>query len=96
VECYAGSGPARIWNLIAVEVSDFSSIDGLQPAMAGLANLSRRKWVILAAAGELRDPEVVLAALKHFTAHPAQRAELATPTGARALSRPPPTAHLGT
>lgn len=61
----------------------------MQPATAGLANLSRRKMVILAAAGELRDPEVVLAALQHFTGHPAQRTVLATPAGARALSPDP-------
>lgn len=80
--------PARRWNLITVHVTDFTSVAGLPPAVAGLANLSRRRLLILAAASEVHDPTAVADALCFYAANPEQRHQLATPLGASEFAPP--------
>ncbi|MEO9153289.1 MAG: hypothetical protein ABI243_12895 [Lapillicoccus sp.] len=84
-------GPDRFWNHIAVRVADFDNVVGLSPFRAGLANLSRRRLVLIAESAELRDPVTVSDALEHLVAHPGARLLLSGHEGVRLLTDGPPT-----
>lgn len=84
------SSGRRVWNHLAVRVSDFDNVVGLSPARAGLANLTRRRLVLLCDAVELRAPEVVAAALMHLVEHPEARLLLSGYEGVRLLTDGPP------
>ena len=84
------SSGRRIWNYLAVRVSDFDNVVGLSPARAGLANLTRRRLVVLCDAVELRDPVVVAAALEYLLDHPEARLLLSGHEGLRLLTDGPP------
>jgi hypothetical protein len=75
-----GFGPR---NYLAVRVRDFVGVRGLTPFRAGLANLTRRRLVVLAEASELRAPEPLARAVEELVAHPQTRPALAFPTGVR-------------
>jgi hypothetical protein len=83
--------PAR--NFLAVRVHDFVAVSGLSPFRAGLANLTRRRLLVLAEASELRNPKALSAALEVLVAEPASRAVLATPDGCRFLDEGPARAY---
>ena len=69
-------GPAPevgTWNLLVLEIVEFDGVRGLRPAIIGLANLQRRRRIVLAAASELYAPESVVAALEFLLQHPNDR-----------------------
>ena len=88
-----GTGPLgepRSLNFLAVRVTDFDNVQGLAPARAGLANLTRRHLLILAEAHELRAPTAVAAALDYLVDQPAARLLLSGAEGVRLLTDGPP------
>lgn len=84
------SSGRRVWNHLAVRVSDFDNVAGLSPVRAGLANLTRRRLVLLCDAVELRAPLEVAAALQHLVDHPEARLLLSGHEGVRLLTEGPP------
>lgn len=84
------SSGRRVWNHLAVRVSDFDNVVGLSPARAGLANLTRRRLVLLCDAVELRAPLEVAAGLQHLVDHPEARLLLSGHEGVRLLTDGPP------
>lgn len=90
-----GTGPLgtpHSLNFLAVRVDDFDNVQGLAPARAGLANLTRRHLLVLAEAQELRTPTAVAAALDYLVANPAARMLLSGAEGVRLLTYGPPQA----
>jgi hypothetical protein len=80
-----GPGPGGLGprNYLAVRVRDFVGVRGLSPFHAGLANLTRRRLVVLAEASELGAPEPLARAVEELVEHPEARPVLAFPTGVR-------------
>ena len=61
---------------------EFDGVRGLRPVVIGLANLQRRRRIVLAAASELYDPDATADALYDFLiANPQQRAVMETAQG---------------
>jgi hypothetical protein len=74
---------------LALQVSDFVAVRGLSPVEAGLANLTRRRLVVVAEAGQLGHPEELAAALDRLVADPDTRRLIATADGCRLLDEGP-------
>lgn len=81
--------PASL-SYLAVRVADFDNVQGLAPARAGLANLTRRRLLVLAESHELRTPVAVAAALDHLVERPEARLLLSGVEGVRLLTEGPP------
>jgi hypothetical protein len=76
-------------NFLALQVHDYVAVRGLSPFEAGLANLTRRRLVILAEAAELSHPDEFAAALDRLVADPDARDLLAGPEGCRLVDEGP-------
>jgi hypothetical protein len=76
-------------NFLALQVSDFVAVRGLSPVEAGLANLTRRRLVVLGEAGQLSHPEELAAALDLIVADPDSRHLLGTAEGCRLVDEGP-------
>jgi len=85
----APSAPRRTRNFIALEVRDFVGVSGLSPMRAGLANLTRRRLVVLAERTELNHPDELAAALDRLVADPSARDLLSRPEGPRLVDEGP-------
>ncbi|MEO9153290.1 MAG: hypothetical protein ABI243_12900 [Lapillicoccus sp.] len=88
-----GTGPLgdpRRLSYLAVRVGDFDNVQGLAPARAGLANLTRRHLLVLAESHELQAPMAVAAALDYLVERPEARLLLSGVEGVRLLSEGPP------
>ena len=75
-------GPAvdiNTWDLLALEIVEFDGVRGLRPVVVGLANLQRRRRIVLAAASELYDPEAVAMAIDLLLQRPEDRWIMGTP-----------------
>ncbi|HEU4329736.1 MAG TPA: hypothetical protein VFR40_01375 [Lapillicoccus sp.] len=83
------SAPRRTRNFLALEVRDFVGVRGLTPMRAGLANLTRRRLVVLAERTELAHPDELGAALDRLVADPSARDLLARPEGPRLVDEGP-------
>ena len=68
---------------------DFVGVSGLTPGRAGLANLTRRRLVVLAERTELAHPDELAAALDRLVADPSARDLLSRPEGARLVDEGP-------
>lgn len=79
-------GRKRTWNHLALRVRDFDAVVGLPPSRAGLANLTRRRLLLVAEAGELTDPRTVASALRLLVKRPEARLLLPGPEGVRLLT----------
>jgi hypothetical protein len=64
-------------------------VRGLSPFEAGLANLTRRRLVVLAETAELSHPEELAAALDRLVADPGARDLLASSDGSRLVDEGP-------
>jgi hypothetical protein len=82
-----GPGPRHY---LAVRVSDFVAVRGLTPAQAGLANLTRRRLVVLCESREVHDPTALAAAVRELVANPVARELLSGHEGVRLVSAGPP------
>jgi hypothetical protein len=76
-------------NFLALQIRDFVAVRGLSPFEAGLANLTRRRLIVLGEAKELSNPEELAAALDRLVADPESRALLGTAEGVRLLDEGP-------
>lgn len=76
-------------NFLALQVSDFVAVRGLSPVGAGLANLTRRRLVVLGEVTQLGHPEELADALDRIVADPQARALLATADGCRLVDEGP-------
>jgi hypothetical protein len=76
-------------NFLALEIRDFVAVRGLSPFEAGLANLTRRRLVVLAETAELSHPEELAAALDRLVADPGARDLLASSDGSRLVDEGP-------
>lgn len=76
-------------NFLALQIRDFVAVRGLSPFEAGLANLTRRRLLVLGEATELSNAEELAAALDRLVADPESRALLGTAEGARLLDEGP-------
>lgn len=85
----APSARRRTRNFLALEVRDFVGVSGLTPMRAGLANLTRRRLVVLAERTELAHPDELAAALDRLVADPSARDLLSRPEGARLVDEGP-------
>ncbi|GAA1889015.1 hypothetical protein [Lapillicoccus jejuensis] len=79
-------GKKRTWNHLALRVRDFDAVVGLPPSRAGLANLTRRRLLLVAEASELTDPRTVASALRLLVKRPEARLLLSGPEGVRLLT----------
>lgn len=70
-------------SFLALQVRDFVAVRGLTPFWAGLANLTRRRLVVLARTDELANPESFARALDRLVARPEERLLLSGETGAQ-------------
>lgn len=77
-------------NVLALRVGDFDNVRGIEPFWAGLANLTRRRFVILAEAEELHDPHTVVRAMDYLLATPDARLLMSGFEGQRLLVSGPP------
>ncbi len=82
-----GPGPR---SFLAVRVDDFVAVRGLTPARAGLANLTRRRLVVLCESREVHAPAPLADALDLLVANPAARELLSGAEGVRLVSVGPP------
>jgi hypothetical protein len=76
-------------NFLALQIRDFVAVRGLSPVEAGLANLTRRRLVVLGEATELSHPEELADALDRLVADPGSRALLGTAEGVLLLDEGP-------
>jgi len=76
-------------NFVALQIRDFVAVRGLSPFEAGLANLTRRRLIVLGEATELSNPEELAAALDRLVADPESRGLLGTAEGVRLLDEGP-------
>ena len=87
-----GRGGPGARHYIAVRVTDFVGVRGLTPARAGLANLTRRRLVVLCEGREVCDPAALTAALEELVANPPARELLSGHEGVRLVTVGPPQA----
>jgi hypothetical protein len=76
-------------NFIALQIRDFVAVTGLSPFEAGLANLTRRRLVVLGETAELSHPEELAAALDRIVADPEARHLLGSADGTRLVDEGP-------
>jgi hypothetical protein len=76
-------------NFLALQIRDFVAVRGLSPFEAGLANLTRRRLIVLGEAKELSNPEELAAALDRLVADPESRVLLGTAEGVRLIDEGP-------
>ena len=76
-------------NFLAVRVRDFVAVPGLSPFEAGLANLTRRRLLVLGETTELTHPDELAAALDRLCTDPHARDLLTTAEGARLVDEGP-------
>lgn len=84
-----GRGGPGNRSFLAVRVNDFVGVQGLSPARAGLANLTRRHLVVLCEAKEVRDPTALADALEELVANPVARELLSGMEGQRLVTTGP-------
>lgn len=70
------------WNLVCLELTKFDGVRGMTALRQGLANLNQSHRVILAEAGELRNPARTVDVLEALLANPSLRARLDKQAGA--------------
>lgn len=85
-----GRGGPGARHYLAVRVGDFVGVRGLAPARAGLANLTRRRLLVLCESREVRDPAALSAALEELVANPTARELLSGHEGVRLVTVGPP------
>lgn len=73
------TGNVATWDLLSLQIVEFDGVRGLRPVVIGLANLQRRRRIVLAAASELFDPEATASAIDVLVRHPDERSVLGTP-----------------
>jgi hypothetical protein len=76
-------------NFLALQVRDFVAVQGLSPFEAGLANLTRRRLLVLGETTELTHPDELAAALDRLRTDPYARGLLTTAEGARLVDEGP-------
>jgi hypothetical protein len=85
----APSARRRTRNFLALEVLDYVGVRGLTPMRAGLANLTRRRYLVLAETTELSRPEQLASALERLVADPSSRELLTRSDGCRLVDEGP-------
>lgn len=85
-----GRGGPGARHYLAVRVGDFVGVRGLTPARAGLANLTRRRLVVLCESREVRDAAALGAGLDELVANPTARELLSGHEGVRLVTVGPP------
>jgi hypothetical protein len=81
-------GPGKR-SFVAVRVDDFVRVQGLSPARAGIANLTRRHLVVLCEAREVHNPTALADALDELVANPVARELLSGMEGQRLVATGP-------
>jgi hypothetical protein len=84
-----GRGGPGNRSFVAVRVSDFVAVRGMTEARAGLANLTRRRLLVLCEAREVHDPTAFADALDELVANPVARELLSGAEGVRLVATGP-------
>jgi hypothetical protein len=87
------SGPGRGGpgqrRFVGVRVADFVAVHGMTPARAGLANLTRRRLLVLCEAREVNNPTALAHALDELVENPTARELLGGAEGLRLVTTGP-------